>query len=87
MLKCINLELEMRQTYLKNKAINTIYFGGGTPSILSKSEIKFILDSIYNIYKRYFGHRILFSGTLYLTKILSFFVFNAESYRNLGNIS
>ena len=51
MLKCINLELEMRQTYLKNKAINTIYFGGGTPSILSKSEIKFILDSIYNIYK------------------------------------
>ena len=50
-LKCINLELEMRQTYLKNKTINTIYFGGGTPSILSKSEIKFILDSIYNIYK------------------------------------
>ena len=50
-LKCINLELEMRQTYLKNKTINTIYFGGGTPSILSKSEIKFILDSISNIYK------------------------------------
>ena len=51
MLKCIKMELEMRQTYLKNKVINTIYFGGGTPSILSKSEIKFILDSIYNIYK------------------------------------
>ena len=51
MLKCIKMELEMRQTYLKNKTINTIYFGGGTPSILIKSEIKFILDSIYNIYK------------------------------------
>ena len=51
MLKCINLELEMRQTYLKSKEVNTIYFGGGTPSILSKSEIKCILDSISNSYK------------------------------------
>ena len=51
MLKCINLELELRQLYLKNKTIETIYFGGGTPSILSKSEIKSILDSISNIYK------------------------------------
>lgn len=45
------MELELRQSYLKNKTVKTIYFGGGTPSILSKSEIKFILDSISNIYK------------------------------------
>jgi len=51
MLNCINLELEMRQTYLKNKIVSTIYFGGGTPSILSKNEIKSILDCISTIYK------------------------------------
>jgi len=51
MLKCINLELELRQLYLQNKTIDTIYFGGGTPSILNKIEIKSILDSIFNIYK------------------------------------
>ena len=50
MLNCINLELEMRQTYLKNKIVSTIYFGGGTPSILSKNEIKSILDCISTIY-------------------------------------
>ena len=51
MLRCINLELEMRQSYLKNKIVSTIYFGGGTPSILSKNEIKCILDCISAIYK------------------------------------
>ena len=51
MLNCINLELEMRQTYLKNKIVSTIYFGGGTPSILSENEIKSILDCISTIYK------------------------------------
>ena len=50
-LNCINLELEIRQTYLKNKIVSTIYFGGGTPSILSKNEIKSILDCISTIYK------------------------------------
>ena len=51
MLKCINLELEKRKTYLKKKTINTIYFGGGTPSILNKKEIKAILEAISKIYK------------------------------------
>ena len=39
MLNCIILELELRQDYLKGKTVNTIYFGGGTPSVLEKSEI------------------------------------------------
>ena len=50
-LKCINMELEMREAYLKNKSIDTIYFGGGTPSILNKSEINHILQTILNNYK------------------------------------
>ena len=50
MLKCINMELEMRKLYLNNKKVDSIYFGGGTPSILTKSEIKCILDTTYNNY-------------------------------------
>ena len=45
------MELELRQSYLKNKTVKTIYFGGGTPSILNKIEIKSILDKIYKTFK------------------------------------
>lgn len=45
------MELEMRETYLKNKSIDTIYFGGGTPSVLNKIEINHILKTIFNNYK------------------------------------
>ena len=45
------MELEMREAYLKNKSIDTIYFGGGTPSVLNKSEINRILKTIFNNYK------------------------------------
>lgn len=51
MLKCINLELEIREAYLKNKSIDTIYFGGGTPSTLNKNQIKRILKTISINYK------------------------------------
>lgn len=51
MLECINLELEIRKGYLNNKSIETIYFGGGTPSILNRIEINRILKTILNNYK------------------------------------
>ena len=44
------LELELRKSYLKNKKIDTIYFGGGTPSILERNEISSILKKIYDTY-------------------------------------
>jgi oxygen-independent coproporphyrinogen-3 oxidase len=47
------MELELRQSYLKNKTVKTIYFGGGTPSILNKIEIKSILNKIYKTFKIY----------------------------------
>ena len=50
MLKCIRLELELRQDYLKDKKVDTIYFGGGTPSVLEKNEITSILQKIYDTY-------------------------------------
>lgn len=39
-------EAEMRTNYLPSKEINTIYFGGGTPSQLLPTEVSQILDSL-----------------------------------------
>lgn len=51
MLKSIKKEIKMRQSYLNNTEIRSIYFGGGTPSILSKKEIKSLIHTIYNYFK------------------------------------
>jgi len=39
-------ELTLRSEYLDNKNIESIYFGGGTPSLLSAEQISKILDAI-----------------------------------------
>ena len=39
-------ELEMQRDYLKNVPIQTIYFGGGTPSLLSEYEINTLIETI-----------------------------------------
>lgn len=39
-------EIELRKDYLKDKNISTIYFGGGTPSLLEEDDIKKILDKV-----------------------------------------
>jgi len=44
-------ELEFRKTYPENEPIETIYFGGGTPSRLSTSDFGKIFDVIYKIYE------------------------------------
>lgn len=51
MISCIRKELISRKKYVKNSQIKTIYFGGGTPSILTKKDIKSILNTINNNYK------------------------------------
>ena len=47
---CLVKELELRKEELSDEVIETIYFGGGTPSLLSSEEIKSILDSVYTNY-------------------------------------
>lgn len=47
---CILTELDLRNHYLKDKNIETIYFGGGTPSLLSEKETFQILEKIYKQY-------------------------------------
>ena len=43
-------ELDYRINYLPDKKIETIYFGGGTPSLLSEKETHLILEKIYKLY-------------------------------------
>ena len=40
-------EIEIRKDELQNQIIETIYFGGGTPSLLSTEEIQSIIDAVY----------------------------------------
>jgi oxygen-independent coproporphyrinogen III oxidase len=40
-------EIELRMPYIGMETVETIYFGGGTPSLLSTSAILQILDSVY----------------------------------------
>lgn len=43
-------ELNLQKDYLEGERIETIYFGGGTPSLLSKQELDLIFNSIHKHY-------------------------------------
>lgn len=47
MCKAIADELALQANYLQGKQISTIYWGGGTPSLLTEAELRIILDSIH----------------------------------------
>lgn len=49
MVECLKQELFQRKDEVE-EAISTIYFGGGTPSILSEKEIDALLDTIHGHY-------------------------------------
>ncbi|HET9056842.1 MAG TPA: radical SAM family heme chaperone HemW [Chitinophagaceae bacterium] len=44
-------EIKLQKSYLGEEDIETVYFGGGTPSILLINEIKKILETIYTNYR------------------------------------
>ena len=46
MLAAMKAEIDFRASYLEDKKIESIYFGGGTPSILAASEIMELIDHI-----------------------------------------
>jgi len=41
-------EIRLRKNCWQNEAIETIYFGGGTPSVLTIEELNLILDAVYH---------------------------------------
>ncbi|MGC1516070.1 MAG: radical SAM family heme chaperone HemW [Maribacter sp.] len=50
MISAIAKELELRKDEFSGEAVATIYFGGGTPSVLETSEIDFLISKVYECY-------------------------------------
>lgn len=50
MVKALQKEILMRASEFENTSIQTIYFGGGTPSTLNIIELKEILNTVYKHY-------------------------------------
>ena len=51
MLQCLVKEIELRKEELGNSKIETIYIGGGTPSLLTKDELNVLIDTVYQNFK------------------------------------
>ncbi len=50
LLEALLRELVLQQHYLEGHQIETVYFGGGTPSLLSADEIQRIMDTLFRYY-------------------------------------
>ena len=50
MVLAIAKELQMRKSEFEKETVETIYFGGGTPSVLQISELRFLIDEVYRNY-------------------------------------
>ncbi|UNY99424.1 radical SAM family heme chaperone HemW [Zhouia spongiae] len=50
LLVALKKELKMRQPEFACEPVETIYFGGGTPSLLSVAELQSIIDTVYESY-------------------------------------
>ena len=51
MVDALKNEITLRKKYLENEIIETIYFGGGTPSILSLDDIKDVLNTVSKYFR------------------------------------
>ena len=51
LLDCLAKEIVLRKDELNNDVVETIYFGGGTPSILSTQEINNLIETVYENFK------------------------------------
>ncbi|WP_299761943.1 radical SAM family heme chaperone HemW [uncultured Pontibacter sp.] len=49
-IQAIAHELELRQEYLQGQPVHTIYFGGGTPSLLTQQELELLLQTIKRLF-------------------------------------
>ncbi len=44
-------EIEMRKSEFQDEVVETIYFGGGTPSILTIEDLRFLINEVYKNYE------------------------------------
>jgi oxygen-independent coproporphyrinogen-3 oxidase len=51
MIQALLRELDIRKDFLKGEAIDTIYFGGGTPSLLDEDDVARLMDKVQTVYK------------------------------------
>lgn len=51
MILALAKEIELRKSEFQDEVVETIYFGGGTPSILEVSDLKLLIDAVYFNYK------------------------------------
>ena len=58
MIAAICKEIELKKNIFKNKHVKTIYFGGGTPSILHNNEVDQILLALHSNYETSFVKEI-----------------------------
>ena len=47
---CMVKEIKLNQNQLNKYSFDTIFFGGGTPSVLSASQLEKILNALYKYY-------------------------------------
>ncbi len=50
LLQAMHRELDLQKTYLQGETIETIYFGGGTPSLLEGGELQALLDKVTGLH-------------------------------------
>ncbi|GAA4962901.1 radical SAM family heme chaperone HemW [Algibacter aquimarinus] len=50
LIQCLVKELQLRKNELQNDTIETIYFGGGTPSLLNRVELELLVNTVYENY-------------------------------------
>jgi oxygen-independent coproporphyrinogen-3 oxidase len=49
-IEAICKEIELRKNYLVNRTLDSIYFGGGTPSLLGVMDLEKIFEAIHSVY-------------------------------------
>ncbi|MGZ3851652.1 MAG: radical SAM family heme chaperone HemW [Flavisolibacter sp.] len=50
LVKSLSVEAEREKEYLGAETVNTIYFGGGTPSILEVPDLEFLISNLFKQY-------------------------------------